>query len=48
MIRHRSPGLRLENHTVTQKEEEVPEGDNMLEGILFLKEEEEAEAEEES
>ena len=41
MIRHRSPGLRLENHTITQKEEEVPEGDNMLEGILFLEEEEE-------
>jgi hypothetical protein len=29
MIRHRSPGLRLENRTVTQKEEEVPEGDNI-------------------
>jgi hypothetical protein len=27
MIRHKSPRLRLENHIVTQKEEEVPEGD---------------------
>jgi hypothetical protein len=48
MIRHKSPGLRLENHTITQKEEEVLEGDNMLEGILFLEEEEEAKVEEES
>jgi hypothetical protein len=47
MIRHRSPRLRLENHTIIQKEEEVPEGDNMLEGIIFLEEEEEAEVEEE-
>ena len=41
MIRHRSPRLKLKNHIVTQKEEEVPEGDNMVEGILFLEEEEE-------
>jgi hypothetical protein len=48
MIRHKSPGLRLEKYTITQKEEEVLEGDNMLEGILFLEEEEEAKVEEES
>jgi hypothetical protein len=45
MIRHRSPRLRLKNHTVTHKEEEVPEGDNMVEEIIFLEEEEEAEEE---
>jgi hypothetical protein len=45
MIRHKSPRLRLKNHIVTQKEEEVPEGDNMVEEILFLEEEEEAEEE---
>jgi hypothetical protein len=42
MTRHRSPRFRLENHTITQKVEEVPEGDSMVEEILFLKEEEEA------
>ena len=45
MIRHRSPRLRMKNHTVTQKEEEVPKGDNMVEGMCFLEEEEEAEEE---
>jgi hypothetical protein len=45
MTRHRSRRLILENHTVTQKEEEVPKGENMVEEMLFLKEEEEAEEE---
>jgi hypothetical protein len=45
MTRHISPSLRLENHIVIQKEEEVPEGDSMVEVIIFLKEEEEAEEE---
>jgi hypothetical protein len=41
MIRHRSPRVRLKDHIVTQKEEEFPEGDNLVEEIIFLKEEEE-------
>jgi hypothetical protein len=41
MIRHRSPRLRLENRIVTQKEEEVPEGDSMVVEMIFLEEEEE-------
>ena len=45
MIRHKSPRLRLENHIVTQKEEEIPKGGNMVEEIIFLEEEEEAEEE---
>jgi hypothetical protein len=45
MIRHRSPKLRMKNHIVTQKEEEVSEGDSMVEETLFLDEEEEAEEE---
>jgi hypothetical protein len=28
MIRHRSPRVRMRKPTVTQKEEEAPEGDN--------------------
>jgi hypothetical protein len=45
MIRHKSPRVRLKNHIVTQKEEEVPEGDRVVEEIIFLEEEEEAEEE---
>jgi hypothetical protein len=37
--------MRLRNHTITQKEEEVPEGDQVVEEVL-LEEEEEAEGEE--
>jgi hypothetical protein len=37
--------VRLKNHIVTQKEEEVPEGDRVVEEIIFLEEEEEAEEE---
>jgi hypothetical protein len=35
MIRHRNPKARLRNHTVTQKEEEVPEEDKMVEEVLL-------------
>jgi hypothetical protein len=42
MTRYKNLGLRLENHKIAQKEEEVPEGDNMVEEMIFLKEEEEA------
>ena len=45
MIRHKSPRLRLKNHMVTRKEEEVLEGDSMVEETLFLEEEEEVEEE---
>jgi hypothetical protein len=45
MTRLRSPKLRLESFTVIQREEEVPKEDNMVEGIIFLEEEEEAEEE---
>jgi hypothetical protein len=41
MTRHRSPRVRLKDHIVTQKEEEFPKGDNLVEEILFLEEEEE-------
>jgi hypothetical protein len=44
VTRHIKPKMRLRNHTVTQKEEEVPEGDKMVEEVL-LEEEEEAEEE---
>jgi hypothetical protein len=37
--------LKLESITARQKEEEVPEGDTMVEETLFLEEEEEAEEE---
>jgi hypothetical protein len=42
MKRNKIPRLRLENLIVTQEEEEVPEGYNMVEGMFFLEEEEEA------
>jgi hypothetical protein len=45
MTRHKIPRLILENHIVTQKEEEVPEGDNMVEGMIFCEKEEEVEEE---
>jgi hypothetical protein len=45
MTRLRSPKLRLESFIVIQREEEVPKGDSMVEGIIFLEEEEEAEEE---
>jgi hypothetical protein len=45
MIRHKIPRLRLKTHTITQKQEEVPEGDNMVVKIIFLEEEEEVEEE---
>jgi hypothetical protein len=45
MIRHRSPRLRMKNHIITQKEEEVTKGDSMVEETIFLEEEEEAEKE---
>jgi hypothetical protein len=45
MIRHRSPRVRMRKPTVTQKEEEAPEGDNLVEEIIFPEEEEEVEEE---
>jgi hypothetical protein len=45
MTRHRSPRLRMKNHIITRKEEEVPEGDRVVEENLFLEEEEEVEEE---
>jgi hypothetical protein len=45
MTRHRIPKVRLRNHIVTLKEEEVLEGDRMLVETIFPKEEEEAEEE---
>jgi hypothetical protein len=44
MIRHRNPKMGLRNHTITPKDEEVPEGDKVVEGVL-LEEEEETEEE---
>jgi hypothetical protein len=44
MTRHKNPKMRLRNHIVTRKEEEVPEEDKMVEEVLP---EEEEEAEEE-
>jgi hypothetical protein len=43
MTRHRSPKVRLRNHIVTLKEEEVPEGDRLVVETLFLEEDEEVE-----
>ena len=43
MIRHRKPRMKLRNHIVTLKEEEVPEEDRLVGEILFLEEEEEVE-----
>jgi hypothetical protein len=37
--------VRLKNHIITRKEEEFLEGDRVVEEILFLQEEEEAEEE---
>jgi hypothetical protein len=45
MKRNRIPRLRLENHTVTSKEEEVIERDNMVKETHFLEEEEKEEEE---
>jgi hypothetical protein len=45
MLRHRSPKVRLKNHIITQKEDEVPKGDNIVVETIFLKEEEEAKEE---
>jgi hypothetical protein len=44
MTRLRNPKLRLKFHSHT-REEEVSKGDNMVEGIIFLEEEEEVEEE---
>jgi hypothetical protein len=43
VIEHISLRTRLRNHTVTQKEEEVPEKDRVVEEILPEEEEEEEE-----
>jgi hypothetical protein len=45
MTRHISRRLRLESFTAIYKEEEVLKGDNMVEEMFFLKEEEETEDE---
>jgi hypothetical protein len=45
MPRHIIPKVRLKNHMVTQKEEEVPKGDGVVEEIIFLEKEEEAKQE---
>jgi hypothetical protein len=44
MTRHINPKMRLRNHTITWKEEEVPEEDRVVEEVL-LEEEEETEEE---
>jgi hypothetical protein len=41
MTRHKNPKMRLRNHIVTQKEDEVPEEDTMVEEVLLEKEAEE-------
>jgi hypothetical protein len=38
MERHRSPRVSMKKHIVTLKEEEVLEGDNLVEEIFFLEE----------
>jgi hypothetical protein len=43
MIGHISLRMRLRNHTVTWKEEEVPEKDKVVEEILLEEEEEKEE-----
>lgn len=43
MIRQKSQRLRMRNHIVDYKEEEVPEGENLVVENLFLEEDEEAE-----
>jgi hypothetical protein len=45
MTRNKIPRLRLENHTMNKKEEEVPEGESIVEKMIFLEEAEEAEEE---
>jgi hypothetical protein len=45
MTRHIIPKVRLRNHIVTLREEEVPEGDKGVVEIIFLEEEEEVEEE---
>jgi hypothetical protein len=45
MTRHRSPKVRLRNHIVTLKEEEILEGDRVVVETLFLEEKEEVEEE---
>jgi hypothetical protein len=45
MKRNRSRRLILESHTDTHKEEEGPKGDNMVEVMVLLEEEEEVEEE---
>ena len=46
MTEHISLRTRLRNHTVTQREQEVPEKDRAVEEILPKEEEEEEEEEE--
>ena len=43
MIRHRKLRMRMRNHMVTLKEEEVLKEDRLVGDIIFLKEEEEVE-----
>jgi hypothetical protein len=43
MIRHRKLRMRIRNHIVILKEEEVPKEDRLVGEIIFLKEEEEVE-----
>jgi hypothetical protein len=43
MIRHRTLRMRMRNHMVILKEEEVPKEDRLVGEIIFLEEEEEVE-----
>jgi hypothetical protein len=43
MIRHRKIRMRMRNHMVTLKVEEVPKEDHLVGEIIFLEEEEEVE-----
>jgi tRNA A22 N-methylase len=43
MIRHRKLRMRMRNHMVTLKEEEVLKEDHLVGEIIFLEEEEEVE-----
>jgi hypothetical protein len=45
MTRNKIPKVRLKNHIVIQTEEEVIEGERVVDEIIFLEEEEEAEEE---
>jgi hypothetical protein len=40
MTRHKNPNMRLRNHIVTRKEEEIPKEDKMVEEVLTEEEEE--------